>query len=113
MLAKAVAPAHAAGLWCRYPSESARVARLQQTAVDADGKPLGARGGFSDENVLYDSAEIASQAFAEIRSAADRCPTDRLQLQPSKQRHSAAPTGTQDDPRLHPAPVHQHPARRA
>jgi hypothetical protein len=61
-----------------FPSESARVARLQQIAIDRDGQVLGTRGGFSDENVLYDSVESASQALDEVRRAAEQCPTNRF-----------------------------------
>jgi hypothetical protein len=53
-----------------YPSESARVARLQQTAVDADGKPLGARGGFSKvagvPPLKYDMVPISANQLGDL-----------------------------------------------
>jgi hypothetical protein len=57
-----------------FPSESDREARFQQFAVNPDGRPF----GISDEGVVYESADAASQAFAEIRTAVAQCPTDRF-----------------------------------
>ena len=59
-----------------FPSESTRVARLQQSALDASGKPI--RGIRGQEVVLYDSAGSAEQAFREIRNAVAECPSDRF-----------------------------------
>jgi hypothetical protein len=52
-----------------FRSETARVARLQEMAVGADGRLLqiSDRGWFSNESVVYDSADSAAQAFDEIR----------------------------------------------
>jgi hypothetical protein len=52
-----------------FPSESLRTARLQPTAVDDQGSPL-----ISTEAVLYSSPAATAQAFAELRSAAAKCP---------------------------------------
>jgi hypothetical protein len=56
-----------------FPSEAARTARLQQAAVKPDNTLL-----VNNENVLYQSAPKASQAFDEIRAAVTTCPADKF-----------------------------------
>ncbi len=55
-----------------FPSESLRVARLQNAAFDADGNFT----GISSEVVLYSSAAAAKQALHEVTQARLKCPTD-------------------------------------
>lgn len=61
-----------------FPSESARTARLQQSVCCDAFVGFSTMPVVSNENVLYDSAESASQAFNEIRDAVDQCPADRF-----------------------------------
>ena len=56
-----------------FPSESARVARLQQSARDAGGKPV-----VTNENVLYRSPRDATEALNEVRTIVGRCPPNEF-----------------------------------
>jgi hypothetical protein len=53
-----------------YPSESLRTTRLQVETVDSQGNV-----GLGTEAVLYSSANATAQAFAELSSAASKCPS--------------------------------------
>ena len=57
-----------------FPSEALRKARLEQVAIDKNGRDIGDRGAFSVESVVYDDAASAAQAFGELRSAIESCP---------------------------------------
>jgi hypothetical protein len=53
-----------------YPSESLRVARLQDAAIDGTGRAV-----LSTEAVEYKNAAATAQAFRELKHVAATCPT--------------------------------------
>lgn len=57
-----------------FPSESSRTARLQVVAVDDQGDSV-----LSTEAVLYQNAAATSQALAELKETAAKCPATPVQ----------------------------------
>jgi len=56
-----------------FPSESARVARLQQSARDASGNSV-----VTNENVLYRSPRDSTEALNEVRAIVAHCSPDQF-----------------------------------
>ena len=57
-----------------YPSESRRAARIQDAALDAEGRLV-----LSTEAVLYGDSGGTTQAFSELRSVVAGCPSTPVQ----------------------------------
>ena len=76
-----------------FPSESLRTARLQVAVADDQGNTV-----LSTEAVLYRNTAATTQAFAELRTAAAKCPATIVQSpvgeDPVKTTFNATPDGS-------------------